>query len=83
MFFLTTSISFCEHENDLVEARVGICFGSRSSMDIMEMANCEYNPFHKDFTDHYMKSMGKNKEEASENLMEALYGLPENEACLV
>jgi len=74
--FLTTPVAFYERTRNCIEARIGVCFGARSSMDMLELDACEHNPFHKDFTDPYLKACGVSVEEAEQKLNIALYELP-------
>ena len=73
---LTTPVSFYERSRSCVEARVGICFDDRSTMDMLEADACEYNPFHPEFTDPFVTACGVSVEEAEQKLNIVLYGLP-------
>ncbi len=73
---LTTPVTFHERSRNCVEARVGICFGDRSNMDMLELDACEHNPFHEDFADPYLQACGVSVEEAEQNLNIALFELP-------
>jgi len=73
---LTTPVFFYERSRSCVEARVGICFDDRSTMDMLEIDACEHNPFHPDFTDDFLVACGVSVEEAEQKLNIVLYDLP-------
>lgn len=60
-------VFFKETDNGY-EARQAVALFGEYQMHKLELEAIDYNPFHKDFHDNFVKGIGKTKEEAIEAL---------------